>query len=523
MGLNDVTFTKGQGGLGRPLPGEDYVSGMLFYRANGNLPSGFTTSDRVKQVFSVAGAEALGITLDYSDETKAGGSYLITNAGATSDTVKIYVQEIGGVTPSNPALTTNAEKALGKVLIASYTRASTDTTVALVAAGVVAAINAGTLVHGYSATLSTATVVITARAGLGVFLNSGTPITVTIVGTVAGTITQFTGGVASLLAPMWYHISEYFRIQPKGNLWVGIYAIPGTYTFSEVQTIQIAASGKIRQMAVYAEAQQFATAQLTALQAIAATLETTHMPLSILYAADFVGLTLSALTDLNLLSDQKVSAVIGQDRGALGYILFKGYGKSITCLGAVLGAVSLAKVSEDVAWVQKFNLAIGTELNVSGFAEGSAYTAVDTNLLDQLDNYRYIFAIKYIGTDGTFINDSHTAVSSSSDYAYIENNRVIDKGIRLLRTAYLPYLNSPIVFNSDGTISDATVAALEAVGDGALDQMVRDADLSGKLVTVDPTQETASTGVLTVAVELLGVGVARNIQINIGYVLALSA
>lgn len=523
MGLNDVTFTKGQGGLGRPLPGEDYVSGMLFYRDNAALPSGFTTSDRVKQVFSVADAETLGINIDYNDETAAGGSYLVTNPGATGDIFKIYVQEIPNVIPCNPALTTNALKAAGKVLIATYTRASTATTSALVAAGIVAAINAGTLTHGYSATLSTATVLITARDGLGVFLNSGTPITVSITGTIAGTITQFTGGVASLLAPMWYHISEYFREQPKGNLWVGIYAIPGTYDFAEVQTIQIAASGKIRQMAVYAEGQQFATAQLTALQAIAATLESTHMPLSILYAADFVGLTLSSLTDLNSLSAPKVSAVIGQDRGSVGYIMFKAYGKSITFLGAVLGAVSLAKVSEDVAWVAKFNLATGTELNVSGFAEGTAYNAVSTNLLDQLDNYRYIFACKYIGIDGTFINDSHTAVSSSSDYAYIENNRVIDKAIRLLRTAYVPYLNSPIVFNLDGTISDATVAALEAVGDGALDQMIRDADLSGKLVQVDPTQDTASTGILTISVELLGVGVARNIQINIGYVLAPSA
>ena len=37
MALNDIIFVKGQGGLGRPLTGEDHISGLLFYTANGNL------------------------------------------------------------------------------------------------------------------------------------------------------------------------------------------------------------------------------------------------------------------------------------------------------------------------------------------------------------------------------------------------------------------------------------------------------------------------------------------------------
>jgi len=33
MSLPNITFIKGQGGLGRPLPGQDYISGLLFYTA----------------------------------------------------------------------------------------------------------------------------------------------------------------------------------------------------------------------------------------------------------------------------------------------------------------------------------------------------------------------------------------------------------------------------------------------------------------------------------------------------------
>lgn len=48
---NNVIFNKGQGGLGRPLAGTDYISGMLFYSAT--LPSGFNSSNRIKIVYSV--------------------------------------------------------------------------------------------------------------------------------------------------------------------------------------------------------------------------------------------------------------------------------------------------------------------------------------------------------------------------------------------------------------------------------------------------------------------------------------
>ena len=47
-----LTFVKGAGGLGRPLSGTDYISGMLFY-TGATLPTGFTSNDRIKVVYSV--------------------------------------------------------------------------------------------------------------------------------------------------------------------------------------------------------------------------------------------------------------------------------------------------------------------------------------------------------------------------------------------------------------------------------------------------------------------------------------
>jgi hypothetical protein len=41
MALNNVSFVLGQGGLGRPLPGQDYISGLTFYGST--LPSGWSS------------------------------------------------------------------------------------------------------------------------------------------------------------------------------------------------------------------------------------------------------------------------------------------------------------------------------------------------------------------------------------------------------------------------------------------------------------------------------------------------
>lgn len=508
MALNDVVFQKGQGGLGRPLPGSDHISGIIFYTST--LPSGFDSNNRIKRVFSIEEAEDLGITDDFSDETPATGSYLVTNAGAAGDTLEIKIQSYA--TLDNPT---------GLISLGEYTRTSAATTAALVATDYAAVINAGTETHGFTASPSTDTITITAPDGYGIFLNSGTPIVVTIAGTIAGTITQFASGAYSKLSQWHYHVSEYFRMNPKGDLYIGMYEVPSTYDFAEVQTVQSYASGAIRQFAVFADGTTYSSAKVQAAQTIADTLSEEHMPCSIVVTFNYAAATLSTLADLSSLNSPNVSVTIGQDGYATGYRIYKATGRSITNIGAVLGTISASKVSDDIAWVAKYNIAGGEENDVAAFANGVLFSAQSTSLLNTLNTYRYLFMRKFVDYAGTFINDSHTCEVQSSDYAYIENVRTIDKAIRNLRTGYLPVLNSPLVVNSDGTLTDVTVAYFEGIGNQSLDQMVRDVEVSDKSVTVDPTQNVLATSTLEVAVTLVPVGVARNIVVKIKYALSL--
>lgn len=523
--MNDIKFERQQGGLGRALPGEDYVSGLLFF--SNSYPSGFSSSQKVRQVFSVTQAESYGIVDTYSDETKATASYLVTTPGTNGDVLSLVVAE--------PAVSA-ADGSLGSnpVTIGTYTKVSGDSTAANVATAIAAAINAGTSTHGYTASVSTATVTITARPGLGKFLNAASKLTETKSSgaTIAGTITDFSGGVASKLAVMHYHISEYFRMQPKGNVYVGVFPVPTTYNFAEIADIQNYANGKIRQIGIYNDAARTVTEfknDGTAIQAVLTQQYDLHKPLVALYGANLKAVTdLSTFPDLGTGNNPEVTHVLGQDGGGLGAYLFHTTQVSITDLGAKLGAVALAKVSESIMWVEKFNFSDGIELEVLAFPNGTLYKDVPQTLLDQLDRYRYVFLRKHIGRDGSYANDSHTAVKADSDYAFIESNRTMHKAIRGGRSSYLPLLGMPIVLNADGTMSDDTVAIYEGAPAPNLDQMVRDGELSGNSeapgykITVDPAQNVLSTSKVFVQFELLPVGTGRNLVVKIGYVQKIS-
>jgi len=505
MSLNNIIFIKGAGGLGRPLPGKDYISALLFYVANGSLPSGFSITNRTKQIFSVVDAENAGILADYSDETKATGVYTVSAVGANGDTLALNFTEPDGTV----------------VTLGTYVKSASETTVALIGTAIAALINSGTYIHGYTATNAGAAVTVVARPGLGIYPNTGTPLSATISGTIAGSVTTaFTGGVASLQAVWHYHISEYFRIQPKGFLWLSFYPVPTTYNFVEIRTIQEFTNGAIRQIGVYLDTIAYNAVHTTAVQAICNILDDLKMPLSVLFAPNIAAVTdIATLTDLSTFKNNKVSVVIGQDATGKGAALYSAVGKSITNLGQTLGAVALSAVHEDIAWVARFDVSNGIETEGIAFANGMKFTdaSVTATLLDAIDLKRYIFLRKFPNIAGSYFNDSHTAISQSSDYAYIENNRVIDKAIRGIDNSLTPSIASPLLLNANGTLANSTIAYLESQAVVNTDQMIRDGEASAIEVFIDPSQNVLTTSELKITCTIVPVGVARKIIVNIGY------
>jgi hypothetical protein len=500
MALNNISFNIGEGGLGRPLAGEDHISGLLYY--SNTLPSGFASDNRIKLIYSLEEAEALGITDENIGETKATGTITVTAAGSQNDSILVKVDE-GDITVT-----------LGTAIVPATPTTTT------VATAIAAAVNASTAEHGYSASSSSAVVTISAPSGRGVGANSYT-FDITITGTATATNVAFGSGVASSIDALHYHVSEYFRIQPKGVLYVGVYATSDVGTFSAVTTMQNFSNGKIRQIGVYQTSSAFATSQVNTLQSIANSLLQSHKPVQVLYAAEISGTAdLSGLADLTALSNPKVSVVIGQDGEALGNDLFKARGKSISCLGTALGAVSKAKVHESICWVGKFPIVDGEEFDVLAFGNGNLYRALSDGLIDGLNDKGYIFPRKFVGLNGSYFNDSKTAVAVTSDFATIENNRTMHKAVRDIRTNVLPALGAPLYLNA-GKLTEDTVGYFESLAAKPLEDMQAAGEVSEFSVTIDPTQNVLATSKLTITVKIVPVGVAREIVFNIGYTVKL--
>lgn len=391
MATPKISFVRGAGGLGRPLPNNDHISALLFF--NDTLPAGFTANDRTKAVFSLEQAEQLGII-----------------EGSANHAVEHY------------------------------------------------------------------------------------------------------------------QIKTFFDQNPSGKLWVSIQVLTAMTTdFAEIAEIQSIANGEIRQIGIVDlsgttlvrigtdDVHDTIQTQITALKAI-------DQPIQCLIGFDDSGLTdASDYTTLASETASNVSVVIGQDGTKVGAALATTNGTAIPAVGAFLGAVSAAKVNENIGWVAKFNFASTGEFSVPKLGSGELFKNVSAALETSLNNYGYLFLKTHTGRSGTFANFSWTAVSQSDDFSTIENNRTMDKAIRQIREFMLPNLNSPVDVNDDGTLTDNAIAVFENACQRGLDSMERDTEISAFSVKIDPTQDILTTSNMIIAVAIVPVGVAKQITINIGF------
>jgi hypothetical protein len=311
-------------------------------------------------------------------------------------------------------------------------------------------------------------------------------------------------------AVAWYQCREFFRIAPGEQLYVAFNA-----THDELRA---ASGGAIRligqNVATTGEVTSVAQAAATAWAAA-------HAPIQMVVGLDQVSAPVMAtIADAATLNAQNVSVVVfGSNSGlapALATSITKPY---IPAVGAVLGAMALARVHESIAWVEKFNLSDGSELETVRLADGAVPT---DSILTALDTKRFIVGRKHVGIGGTYLNDSHTATTATNDFAMIETNRTVQKARRLVRSALLPALGRPILVEpTSGKLEAGVVAEIEAIAEAGLQPLLQGGEVSGLYVYINPNQNILSTSVLNVDVRIVPIGIARNITVTIGVALKL--
>ncbi|MBB5636750.1 hypothetical protein HDE68_002651 [Pedobacter cryoconitis] len=333
-----------------------------------------------------------------------------------------------------------------------------------------------------------------------------------------------------------YHVQEFFRINEGAKLYIQS-RLMADWMYTEIKSLQNLAEGNIRQIAIYDTSLSMGmiNSNVSNLQQVAVELSNQNIPLSILLAGPLMENDIPALSDLHNLNADRVSVVVGQDIGGKGDYLSRRNGiyRGVSCIGAVLGAVSKAKVQESIGWVEKQNLVstaypkpieatteMARELDVLGFSDGTKISDYTPAQLQSIHEKGYIFGTKYTGIAGSYLNDSFTATKLTSDFAYIENNRTVDKAIREVNKVLLPKVSGPAYVDPDtGKIQASTASALESICDDVLDQMVRNGELSGYKVVINPDQPILKTSKLEVVLRLVPVGTLREITVKIGLTL----
>ncbi len=324
-----------------------------------------------------------------------------------------------------------------------------------------------------------------------------------------------------------YHASEFFRINAGATLYVQAVS-ESDGAFTEVEVLQNFTKGKIRQLAVcdYKTPMSALIQNVTRLNEIARKFDKQKTPLSILYSCQIEPSDMLALPNLHDANSERVSVVIGQDGAGRGAYI----GNSVSCIGAALGAVSRAKVHENIGWVEKQNLVStaypkkltggelkSLEMEVAGFADGSLLQNYTPAQIDSIHAKGYIFPMYHAGISGTYLNDSFTATSLTDDFAYIENNRTIDKAIREVNRVVTPKVSAPAYVDATtGELDATTIDGLTALCEEPLDDMKRNGEISGYAVAIDPHQNVNQTSKIQIKLKIVPVGVMRVIEVEIG-------
>jgi hypothetical protein len=316
-----------------------------------------------------------------------------------------------------------------------------------------------------------------------------------------------------------YHVSEFFRMSPEGTLFLTI-RLTGEVAADDIKNLQYYAQGTIRQVGVFTPTVANLAAYQVACTGVASVstgLEQEHQPLSVILGVGKGALTLASLkaTSHVTAGRSNLSMLISCDLApeiidSLGEDNFAYFG----CVGNVLGAVSKAAVNESIAYVAKFPLG----LSMPGFITGELLREVSITDLDLLNDNRYIFVLSHVGDAGNYYNDSHTLDIATSDYAYIENVRTMDKATRGIRTNLLPYLNSPLQVDAEtGTMSPVTVSELKLTAGKALEEMEKKNELSGYVVEIDPNQNVIATSEVEIQIKNVPTGIMRMVRVKIGF------
>lgn len=239
-------------------------------------------------------------------------------------------------------------------------------------------------------------------------------------------------------------------------------------------------------------------------------------------------LSLNDYPNLREKNAENISVIIGQDAHIAG--LDEAY-KGHAAIGSALGMLCVRQVSENMGSTDILNkpdekkgkaLYPLTESGLKRFITASLSTGqkiadLSNEQIKSLVSKGYIFVGPYIGASGMYFSGSATCYPKSSDYAYIENNRVWNKAARLIREALAPYLKGKVKKDpSTGYIKSTTVSHWERVcSKASIERMEAENDISGGEIYINPKQSPSEDNPLKIAVQIVADGIIHSFDVDL--------
>lgn len=360
------------------------------------------------------------------------------------------------------------------------------------------------------------------------------------------------GDTAFLYGIPYYHIDHFFKLAGgSGRLFI-MFA-DCSENWNALIDMQKAANGIISQIGVWTEqhlwtqpdpeALQYSIALIGDLQSVAEDLaKNYHAPTSVLLCANSakidVGDTIQDTIAFSkiptcVIGARYVTALLGQGMDTVVSDMQMALESKtpIGIVGAALGVLARANVAESIGWVRQFDLVNyfpdiefgfgDVTVDENGKATNSTkYSSLSAFQLDKLEELGYVFLVKYAGLEG-HVYFSGDSTCSKDDYRTIARNRVINKSRRLVRTALLPYVKSPVkVDPSTGQLSAAVITEFKNVVSGVLQNMESTGDISGfSGPTIPANQNILKNDALKIEYGLIPMGVASTIYVTEGLTL----
>lgn len=203
----------------------------------------------------------------------------------------------------------------------------------------------------------------------------------------------------------------------------------------------------------------------------------------------------------------------------------------LASIGSLLGMLAVRKVSENLGSVdieqKPLNSRGGRDYPLTNgsldrwvqafLSDGTSVGEMAKSELQTILEKGYIVAASYEGYPGFYFENSYTAVEETSDFAFIENNRVWNKAARIIRETLLPRVKSKVKKDpTTGYIASTTVSYWQTLIEKNLNRMIVEDDISGFEVSIDHKQVVNSTAPVKVKALIVADGIVHEFEVAVG-------